>query len=73
MSFNMLNHCNLEFLKPSIDKRKDKLIDITKKFIKPSKEYQKMEKKIKEFTQNNQKPIYAIEDDNLKYSNEIEW
>ena len=31
MSFNMLNHCNLEFLKPSIDKRKDRLIDFTKK------------------------------------------
>ena len=42
-----VDYCNLEFLKTDINKRKDKLIDITKKFIKPSKEYQRMEKRIK--------------------------
>ena len=68
-----VDYCNLEFLKTDNDKRKDKLIDITKKFIKPSKEYQKMEKKIKEYAQKYQIPIYEVEDDNLKYPNEIEW
>ena len=68
-----VDYCNLEFLKTDIDKRKDKLIDITKKFIKPSKEYQKMEKKIKVYAQKHQMPIYEVEDDNLEYPNEIEW
>ena len=68
-----VDYCNLEFLKTDINKRKDKLIDITKKFIKPSKEYQRMEKRIKEYSQKHQIPIYAVEDDNLEYPNEIEW
>lgn len=68
-----VDYCNLEFLKTNINKRKDKLIDITKKFIKPSKEYQRMEKRIKEYSQKHQIPIYAVEDDNLEYPNEIEW
>ena len=32
-----------------------------------------MEKKIKEYAQKYQIPIYEVEDDNLKYPNEIEW
>ena len=54
------NYCNLEFLKTDVDKRKDKLIDITKKFIKPSKEYQKMEKRIKEYAKKHQIPIFSV-------------
>jgi len=32
-----------------------------------------MEKRIKEYSQKHQIPIYAVEDDNLEYPNEIEW
>lgn len=68
-----VDYCNLEFIKTEIDKRKDKLINITKKFIKPSKEYKKMEKRIKEYAQKHQISIYEVEDAHLEYPNEIKW
>ena len=68
-----IDQCNLDLIKTQIVQRKDKLIDITRNFIKKNKEYKNIEKRIKAYAHKHQISIDQIEDGNIEYPEVIEW
>ena len=68
-----IDQCNLDLIKTQIVQRKDKLIDITRNFIKKNKEYKNIEKRIKAYAHKHQISIDQIEDVNIEYPEVIEW
>ena len=62
-----IDQCNLDLIKTQIVQRKDKLIDITRNFIKKNKEYKNIEKRIKAYAHKHQISIDQIEDVNIEY------
>ena len=68
-----IDRCNLELINTQFAQRKDKLIDITRNFIKKNKEYKNIEKRIVAYAHKYQISIDQVEDVNIEYPEVIEW
>lgn len=68
-----IDKCNLELIKTPVEKRKDKLKNITKRIIKKPKAYYSMESDLKYWVKEYDTNIYELSDPSLEYPENIEW
>lgn len=68
-----IDKCNIELLKTPVEKRKDKLRNISKRIIKKPQIYKNMEASLRYSAKIYKVSIYELEDPALEYPDEIEW
>lgn len=68
-----VDRCNVELLKTDVEKRKDKLRNITKRLMKKPEAYKKMETDLRYWAKEYHASIYALEDPRVEYPDEVDW
>ncbi|MBQ8138275.1 MAG: hypothetical protein IJ195_02330 [Lachnospiraceae bacterium] len=68
-----LDKCNIEYLKTPIEKRKDKLRNITKRLIKQPDAYRNMKRGLEYAALKYGCSIHELHDPDLEYPEEVEW
>lgn len=68
-----LDKCNIELLRTDVEKRKDKLKNITKRLVKKPKTYLNMENELKTYAREHSLSIYQLSYPGIEYPEEIIW
>lgn len=68
-----VDKCNIEYLKTASEKRKDKLRNIAKRFVKQPDSYRNMKRDLEYAARHYGCSIYELHDPKLEYPEEIEW
>lgn len=68
-----IDRCNLELIKTEVEKRKDKLRNITKRIIQKPKTYKNMERDLRFWAKEYKTSIYDLDDPALEYPEDIDW
>lgn len=68
-----VDKCNIEYLKSSIEKRKDKLKNIEKRFVQFPEAYHNMKRDLEYSARKYGCSIHELHDPKLEYPEEVEW
>ena len=68
-----IDKCNIELIKTSNEKRKDKLRNIAKRIVKKPKAYYSLENELNYWAKEYNTNIYELHNPNLEYPEEIDW
>lgn len=68
-----VDRCNVELLKTDVEKRKDKLRNITKRLMKKPEAYKSMERDLRYWAREYHTSIYELEDPRVEYPEDVEW
>lgn len=65
--------CNIEYLKTVVEKRKDKIRNIAKRFLKQPDSYKRLKQDLEYSAKVYHCSVHELEDPKLEYPEEIEW
>ena len=68
-----VDRCNLEYVKTPIDKRKDKIRNITKRLVKAPDAYRNMRRDLEASARKYGCSIHELHDPNMDFPEDIEW
>ena len=68
-----VDKCNIEYLKTSPEKRKDKLRNIAKRFVQQPDAYKNMKRDLEYSAKQYGCSFHELHDTKLEYPEEIEW
>lgn len=72
-AIHYIDSCSMELLKTDMEKRADKLIDITRRILTKPADYYKLDEELKFWAEEYGTSIYQLEDPDVQIPEEIEW